>query len=41
MEENESRSENPRFGKLLLVLFGAVVFCAVLTFVMSTYFPDF
>lgn len=39
--ENENKPASPRFGLLLIVLFGAVIFCAVLTWVMSTYFPDF
>ena len=32
---------SPKFGKLLIVLVGAVLFCGVLTWVMGTYFPDF
>jgi hypothetical protein len=39
--ENENKPASPRFGMLLLVLFGAVIFCMVLTWVMSTYFQDF
>lgn len=31
----------PKFGRLLLVLLGGVVFCAVLTWVMAKYFPNF
>ncbi|MGK5081402.1 hypothetical protein [Janthinobacterium sp. HLX7-2] len=31
----------PKFGKLLVVLFLAVVFCGALTWVMGTYFPNF
>jgi hypothetical protein len=31
----------PKFGWLLVLLFSAVIFCGVLTYVMSTYFPDF
>ena len=31
----------PKFGKLLVALFLAVVFCGALTLVMSTYFPNF
>jgi len=31
----------PKFGKLLIVLFLAVVFCGALTWVMGTYFPNF
>ncbi|MES2741904.1 MAG: hypothetical protein V4754_13270 [Pseudomonadota bacterium] len=32
---------NPKFGKLLIVLLIAVLFCAALTWVMGVYFPDF
>ena len=32
---------SPKFGRLLAVLAGAVVFCGVLTWVMSTFFPNF
>ena len=32
---------SPKFGRLLLVLVAAVVFCGLLTWVMGTYFPDF
>lgn len=32
---------NPKFGRLLAILFVAVVFCGVLTWVMGAYFPDF
>ncbi|CDG81827.1 hypothetical protein [Janthinobacterium agaricidamnosum] len=32
---------NPQFGKLLVVLLIAVVFCAALTWVMGAFFPDF
>ena len=31
----------PKFGKLLIALFLAVVFCGALTWVMGTYFPNF
>ncbi|MET0323483.1 MAG: hypothetical protein ABW069_22420 [Duganella sp.] len=31
----------PKFGRLLLVLAGAVLLCAVLTWLMATVFPDF
>jgi hypothetical protein len=31
----------PRFGRLLAVLLLAVAFCALLTWVMAAYFPDF
>lgn len=32
---------NPQFGRLLLVLVAAVLFCGVLTWVMGAFFPDF
>lgn len=32
---------NPKFGKLLIVLFIAVIFCVALTWIMGVYFPDF
>ena len=40
---NDSRENDgsPKFGRLLLVLVAAVLFCAVLTWVMGTYFPNF
>ena len=41
MMEQDKDAPSPKFGRLLLVLLGAVVFCVVLTYVMSTYFPDF
>lgn len=31
----------PKFGKLLLVLIVAVLFCVALTWVMGEYFPNF
>ncbi len=31
----------PKFGRLLIWLIAAVVFCGVLTWVMGTYFPHF
>jgi hypothetical protein len=34
-------SGNPKFGRLLLVLFAAVIFVGILTWIMETYFPDF
>ncbi|APA67182.1 hypothetical protein YQ44_04345 [Janthinobacterium sp. 1_2014MBL_MicDiv] len=40
--ENQPEDDgNPKFGKLLVVLFLAVVFCAILTWVMGAYFPNF
>jgi hypothetical protein len=43
MMANDTKNDDgsPKFGKLLLVLVGAVVFCGVLTWVMGTYFPHF
>lgn len=32
---------DPKFGRLLIVLFLAVLFCVGLTWVMGSYFPDF
>ena len=32
---------NPKFGRLLIILFIAVLFCAALTWVMGAFFPDF
>ena len=32
---------NPKFGRLLIVLILAVLFCVVLTWVMGEVFPDF
>ena len=31
----------PKFGRLLIVLMLAVLFCAALTWMMATFFPDF
>ena len=44
--ENEALAEDdddgePKFGRLLICLILAVIFCAVLTWVMGRYFPDF
>ncbi len=43
MMSNDTKNDDgsPKFGKLLVVLVGAVVFCGVLTWVMGTYFPNF
>lgn len=38
---DEGDSGNPKFGRLLIVLLLVVLFCALLTWVMGTYFPDF
>ena len=32
---------NPKFGRLLIILFIAVLFCAALTWLMGVVFPDF
>jgi hypothetical protein len=40
-KQNNTDDGNPKFGRLLIVLFLAVVFVAVLTWVMETYFPNF
>lgn len=32
---------NPKFGRLLLVLLAAVLFCGLLTWVMGAFFPTF
>ena len=39
--DSKQNDGSPKFGRLLVVLVGVVVFCAVLTWVMGTYFPDF
>ncbi len=40
---NDTKNDDgsPKFGRLLVVLVAAVVFCGVLTWVMGTFFPDF
>ncbi len=38
---NQDDDGNPKFGRLLLVLGAAVVFCGVLTWVMGAFFPNF
>jgi hypothetical protein len=40
-EQGRRDDGNPKFGRLLLVLLAAVLFCVALTWVMATYFPDF
>jgi len=43
-EQRETKSQddgNPKFGRLLIVLFLAVIFVGILTWIMETYFPDF
>lgn len=41
--KNQTDNANgaPRFGRLLAVLLLAVAFCALLTWVMAAFFPDF
>ena len=40
---NDTKNDDgsPKFGRLLLALLAAVVFCGLLTWVMGTYFPNF
>ena len=40
---NDTKNDDgaPKFGRLLVVLGLAVVFCIVLTWVMGVFFPDF
>ncbi|MGZ8291170.1 MAG: hypothetical protein ACXW2U_13750 [Telluria sp.] len=41
--DNHTKKDDgsPKFGRLLLVLVGTVALLGVLTWVMSTFFPDF
>jgi hypothetical protein len=39
--DTKNSKDVPNFGRLLLVLLAAVVFCVVLTYVMGRFFPDF
>lgn len=39
--EVETEDDNPKFGRLLIILFLAVVFVGFLTWLMETQFPDF
>jgi len=42
IDQNKTQEEGiPKFGKLLVALFLAVIFCGILTWTMGTYFPDF
>ena len=41
MMDDQIPPKGPRFGLLLLACLSAVIFCAVLTYVMVTHFPDF
>lgn len=38
---NPKDDGNPKFGRLLVVLFLVVVFAGVLTWIMQSYFPHF
>ena len=38
---HDDDDDAPKFGRLLLVLVGAVVLCGLLTWLMATVFPDF
>ncbi len=40
---NDTKKDDgvPKFGRLLMVLLVATVFCAFLTWVMVKFFPDF
>ncbi len=40
-QDTKEDDGSPKFGRLLLWLLAAVLFCGVLTWVMGTYFPDF
>jgi hypothetical protein len=39
--DDDDADDAPKFGRLLLVLVGAVLLCGVLTWLMATVFPDF
>lgn len=43
MTQSDNRDDdgNPKFGRLLIVLIIAVLFCVALTWVMGALFPDF
>jgi hypothetical protein len=43
VEDDTSNDDDgePKFGRLLIFLVLAVVFCGILTWVMGSYFPDF
>ena len=40
---NDTKKDDgsPKFGRLLIILIGAVVFCGFLTWIMGTFFPNF
>ncbi len=39
--DTKKADDAPKFGRLLIVLVGAVAFCGLLTWMMGTLFPDF
>lgn len=39
--DNKEDDGSPKFGRLLIVLILAVVFCGALTWLMGTVFPNF
>ena len=41
LKEVEQDDDSPKFGRLLIVLFIAVMLIMCLTWVMETYFPNF
>jgi hypothetical protein len=41
MKDSKPDDGNPKFGRLLIVLFIAVIVAGLLTWIMGTYFPDF
>jgi hypothetical protein len=41
MTDHKEDDGSPKFGRLLIVLIIAVVFCGGLTWLMGTVFPDF
>ena len=41
VHDDDDDDGEPKFGRLLMFLILAVVFCGVLTWVMGRYFPDF
>jgi hypothetical protein len=40
---NDTKKDDgtPKFGRLLVVLIAAVLFCGLLTWVMGSFFPNF
>ncbi|WP_330920613.1 hypothetical protein [Duganella sp.] len=41
MTDHKEDDGSPKFGRLLIVLILAVVFCGLLTWLMGTVFPNF